>query len=70
MKRVLEERNRWGLGPVAVEDIFGTLLRGGFDFTVASGQGRREQLRALAIALSRNPNWFVRTRDGKWGLKR
>ena len=70
VKRVLEERNRWGLGPVAVEDIFGTLLRGGFDFTAVSGRGRREQLRGLAIALTRHPHWFVRMRDGKWGLKR
>lgn len=70
VKRVLEERNRWGLGPVTVEDIYGTLLRGGFDFTAVSVLGRSEQLRGLAIALTRNPNWFARTRDGKWGLRR
>ena len=69
VKRVLEQRDRYGLGPVAVEEIFGTLLRGGFDFTVVSGKGRREQLRGLADTLSRNRHWFVRTGDGKWGVK-
>jgi len=70
VKRVLEQRDTCGLGPAAVEDIFGTLVRGGFDFTVVSGKGRHEQLRGLAITLSRNPKWFVRAPDGKWGLKR
>ena len=56
VKRVLGERHRYGLGPVAVEDIFGTLLRGGFDFSTVSANGRRAQLRALTTALSRNPN--------------
>ena len=69
VKRTLEQRNRCGLGPVTVEDIFSTLLRGGFDFTAVSGKGRHEQLRGLAITLSRNPKWFVRTPDGKWWLK-
>ncbi len=70
VKRVLEERARYGLGPLAVEDIYGTLLRGGFDFTVVSIKGRREQMRGLATTLSRNSNWFVCTADGKWALKR
>ncbi len=70
VKRVLEERHRWGLEPSAVEDIFGTLLRGGFDFSTVSANGRRGQLRALTTALSQNPNWFVRTRGGKWRLRR
>ncbi len=69
VKRVLEQRDGYGLGPVAVEELFGTLLRGGFDFTVVSGKGRREQLQGLADTLVRNRHWFVRTRDGKWGVR-
>ncbi len=70
VRAVLDRRSRWGLGPLGLEDLFGTLLRGGFDFTAVSPKGRREQLRGLAITLSRNPNWFVRTATGKWSLKR
>ncbi|HOX59613.1 MAG TPA: hypothetical protein P5205_21280 [Candidatus Paceibacterota bacterium] len=70
VKRVLEQRDRYGLGPATVRDIFGTLLRGGFDFTLVSSKGRCEQLRALAFMLSRNRRVFVRRRDGKWALKR
>ena len=69
VRRVLEQRSRCGLEPPAVEDIFRTLLRGGFDFSTVSANGRRAQLRRLATALSRNSNWFVRTPDGKWCLK-
>ncbi len=70
VRRVLEERHRCGLEPAAVEDIFRTLLRGGFDFSTVNADGRRGQLRALATALTRNPNWFARTRDSRWRLKR
>ncbi len=70
VKRVLEQRRQHGLGPVALEDIWRTLLRGGFDFSTVSPNGRRGQLRCLARTLYRNPSWFVCTRDGKWRLKR
>ncbi len=69
VKRVLEQRDACGLGPAGVEDIYGTLVRGGFDFTVVSGKGQREQLRGLAITLARNPKWFARAQEGKWSLK-
>ncbi len=69
-KRVLEQRLRYELGPAAVEDVLATLLRGGFDFALGNGLERRELLRRVAEALSRNRNWFRRTRDGKWELKR
>jgi hypothetical protein len=67
-KQLLDRRAACGLGALPTEDIFGALMRGGFDFARVSLKGRDQQMRGLTITLSRNPKWFAKAPDGKWGL--
>jgi hypothetical protein len=63
---VMERRKSANIAPVTIEEIFGDLIAGGFQFTKGKNEGI--QKRGLAISMSKNRK-FYKLPNEKWGIK-
>jgi hypothetical protein len=65
VRLILERRKAAGMGPATVNEIYDTLLKGGFEFNTANDDYAK---RGLYSALSKNTSTFHRLRNGSYGL--
>ncbi len=63
---ILERRRSCKLGPATIDELYGEMIAGGFEFT--KGKNEAIQKRGVAIAMSKNRK-FYKLPNEKWGIK-
>ena len=69
VREYLEMRQKAGMGPASLSDIYQALKEGGFDLDDLSKKSEGEQRRIVAVSLGKNSLTFVRLPTDDWGLK-
>ncbi|HNZ74514.1 MAG TPA: hypothetical protein PKN20_00150 [Verrucomicrobiota bacterium] len=69
VREYLEMRQKAGMGPASLTDIYAALKEGGFDLDELSRKSDGEQRRIVAVSLGKNSLTFVRLPTDDWGLK-